>query len=190
MQEQQETGLATDLRRTANLLYIVAESHASCVTPFLRHSFGTNMPGMYGIFAILLMLFAFVASEDIGVLCYLVLWFPVLICQRMRTFYLFRCGWREHSRYSGWPWLAKLIPYCKTESDAKAMEPAICIGIGFLLLPLSPGTGVFVGLGGVSLFILRIMQLASLSRQVTAMHDMELEQRVLMERVRHFRNRP
>jgi hypothetical protein len=189
MQEQQEVGIGSDLRRSFNALHILVESHACCLIPFIRHSCGTNVPGIYGVFGLFLMIFAFLASKDIGVLCFMAAWFLAVLCQRTWSLYLYRRGWREHSRYSGWPWLAKLIPFCKTEAQAKSMEPPLCFGIGCLLSPLSPGTGAFIILGGASLLIVRIMQLAVTDRQVTAMLDMELEQRALMERMRKSRNR-
>ncbi len=189
MQQQPESGdFSHDFRNAVNWLYLLANAHATCLTMFIRHSFGTNVPGLSGVFAVIMMLLAVAESNDIRMLWFLYAWIAALICQRMRTGFLCLRGHREHSEYSGWPWLAMRIPFMKSESQAKNSEPTLCLVIGPLLCPVSPTVGMFVMAGVVSLTIVRCMNQYAISRQVTAMRDMQFEQQAMSERMRGLRN--
>lgn len=186
-QQPEPNGFDHDFRNAVNWLYLLANAHAACLTMFIRHSFGTNRPGFSGLFAIFLMLLVVAESNDIRMLWFLYAWFIALVCQRVRTGYLYAHGHREHSEYSGWPWLAMRIPFTKSESEAKNQEPLLCLVIGPLLGPLSPTIAVFVMAGVVSLTIVRCMNQYAISRQVTAMRDMQIEQQAMSERMRGLR---
>ena len=79
------------------------------------------------------------------------------------------------------------LPFVKNEMQAKNAEPALCLLLGLLLVPVSPTIGLYVMFGCVSLFVLRVMQFAARRRQVVAIRDMEIEQRAMSERVRGLR---
>ncbi len=189
MQQQPESGdISRDFRNTVNWLYLLANAHATCITMFIRHSFGTNVPGFSGVFAMIMMILFVAESNDIRMLWFLYAWFIALICQRLRTGVLYLRGHREHSEYSGWPWLAMRIPFTKSESQAKNQEPSLCLLLGLLLCPLSPTVGLFVMAGVVSLTIVRCMHQYAVRRQVTAIRDMQIEQQILSERMRGLRD--
>ncbi len=46
---QQPQGEGITLRGGANLLYLLASGHATCITVFTRHSFGIDALGMNGL---------------------------------------------------------------------------------------------------------------------------------------------
>ena len=186
-QQPEPSGFDHDFRNSVNWLYLLANAHATCITMFIRHSFGTNVPGFSGLFAILMMLLVMGESGDITMLWFLYAWLIALVCQRLRTGYLYARGHREHSEYSGWPFVAMRIPFTKSESQAKNQEPSLCLLLGLLLCPLSPTVGLFVMAGIVSLTIVRCMNQFAISRQVTAMRDMQIEQQAMSERMRGLR---
>ena len=46
-----------DMRTTSNLLILLLNAHVLCITMFIRHSFGTNMPGFTGVVSLLMLFF-------------------------------------------------------------------------------------------------------------------------------------
>jgi hypothetical protein len=96
-------------------------------------------------------------------------------------------GWRGHSYYDGYPWLGMLLTGNDTEEKGRNIEPILCLVIGGLLLPFSPTVGTFVMLGFASLMAVRLVHRAAVRRQVTAIQDLEIEQRVLADRIRGLR---
>src|SRR5437588_11186949 len=101
-QKQQEWGM----RDTTNLLYALANAHATAITVFLRHSFGKESLGWPGLFAFFLILVVAGFSGSPGMLTYLVVWLAAVAFQRVYTFRLASHGVVWHSKYPGWPALA------------------------------------------------------------------------------------
>lgn len=189
MQQQSEANqLSEDFRAGVNWLYLLANTHATCLTMFIRCDFGINMPGVSGVLAVLMMLFYAAGSGDIRVQWLLYAWFAALVCQRLRTAFLHLHGHREHSEYSGWPWLGMLFPLVKSEVQAKNIEPALCLPLGACLCAISPAMGAYVMVGFLSLTIVRLMHLVAIRRRVTAMRDLAIEQQIMSERLRGLRN--
>ncbi len=186
-QQPEQGGFEHDFRNGVNWLYLLANAHAICITMFIRHSFGTNVPGFSGVFAVIMMMLVVAESNDIRMLWFFYAWIIALVCQRLRTGFLHARGHREHSEYSGWPWLSMRVPFTKSESQAKNQEPSLCVPLGAMLCPFSPTVGLFVMAGIVSLTIVRCMNQYAISRQVTAMRDMQIEQQAMSERMRGLR---
>jgi hypothetical protein len=186
--QQQEPRPGDDVRAGFNFLIFVMDALAMCLIPFIRINFGIHAPGNSGVMALVLMILAICGSGDVGIVWLILAWFCAMICQRMRAFYLFRKGWRLHSRFRGLPWLAMRFPFVKTEKFARDFEPVICFAIGMLLLPASEGVGGFVIIAAFSLFITRCTEVAVRGRQVTAMRDLEIEQRAMSERLRGLKD--
>lgn len=189
MNEPQKNEQQSDFRSSINLLFLLALAHAYCLLPFMRHSYGINVPGIYGVFALCLILVTFVVTTSAAMLGFLAIWFLAIFCQRVWTLTLHVRGRREHSWYAGSPWLAMLIPFCKSESTARNVEPALCLLIGCALSSFVPVLGMFVSLGALSLGIIRVAQHFAIHRQVTALTDMELEHQALAMRMRQFHQR-
>jgi hypothetical protein len=189
MQQQQpseQQSLEKDLRLGVNLFTVLVQAHAFCLTPFIRHSFGINQPGLTGVFSLILMILVMMESRDIQMFRLLEVWFLTLIGQRCWTFWQFCRGRHGHSYYNGHPWFAMLFVN-NTETQAKALEPVLCLMIGFVLRGVSPTVGNFVMWGFASLTAVRLLQRAAMNRQVTAMQDLAIEQSLLSERMRGVR---
>ncbi|MBS0206935.1 MAG: hypothetical protein JSS49_29010 [Planctomycetes bacterium] len=189
MNEAKQNDRQSELRSNINLILLVVLAHAHCMLPFLRYSCGTNVPGIYGVLAFFLILVVIIASKSTAMLGFLMLWILALTCQRIWTVVLHLRGRREHSWYGGSPWLAMLIPFCKSESTAKNVEPALCLSVGWAIWHFFPSVGMFVALGAMSLGIIRVAQHVAINRQVTALIDMELEQQALALQMRRFNQR-
>ena len=183
-EEQQQN--VSDFRTSVNFLYFLAKSHCFCLWPFMRHSFGIHMPGFLGLFAMFIIIGQFMATRDLVMMQYLCVWFVLLIFHRIRGTFLWYRGQREHSEYDGWPWLAMRVPFTKNEVHAKNAEPNLCLILGAVLVLFSPALGSFVAFGFISMLIVRATNLEVQRRQVVAMHDLQLEQQAIAERMRRF----
>lgn len=186
-QQPEPDSLAKDLRTGVNFLCVLVNCHALCLTIFIRHSFGPNRPGITGVFSLLLMFLVTAQSQDIRMFWMLEAWFLILVGQRLRTMWLVSRRWRGHSHYDGYPWLGMLLTGNDSEEKARSIEPVVCLVVGGLLLPFSPTVGTFVIFGFASLIAVRLLHRMAVRRQVTAMQDLEIEQRVLADRIRGLR---
>ncbi|QDU45192.1 hypothetical protein Mal52_36830 [Symmachiella dynata] len=179
-QSQQQPEIADNLltpRQGVNLLYILAAGHATCLTVFMRHSFGTHALGRNGVVALLLILFYLCGTEDPTMLLFLWAWLAALIYQRFKTYRVWRSGAVWHSKYDGYPALAMKLPFVRTEGSAKSLEPVFCILAGAALCPWSEAVGAYVFLGFASLLVVRAFETQSTVNRVRAMQDAAIEQR-------------
>lgn len=184
--QEKEDSYCTDIRNSFNVIVMIANIHATCLLPFIRCNFGTNAPGLTACGSLLLILVVVSETQDQAMLAYLLLWLAALMYQRARTNWLVARGWQVHSRYWGWPWLAMLFLVKKSEDRAKNLEPLLCFFIGGLLCSVSPNLGFLVLSGIVSLTITRGVYLEATKRRVTAMRDLQIEQKVFAEQVRNW----
>jgi hypothetical protein len=167
------------MRESMNLSYVLASTHALCITPFLRTGFGMEAFGLPAIFACGLMLLCALGSPDM--FGYFVAWIVAVAIQRARSFKADRQGDVVHSRYRGWPVLAMRVPWVRSEPTAKlVVEPLICLTTSVAVTPLSPAIGSFVLWGCFSLlFTAGVNRQLRLAR-VRRMRDAQLEQEQLV----------
>jgi hypothetical protein len=176
----------SDPRVAFNLLYLLSNAHATCLTVFMRHSFGTEALGMSGLHALILIVVVggFGRSPEMFQ-CFLPLWLYALLWQRVYTLKRVRAGARWHSRFQGYPALAMRFPFVRDERTAlKVVEPMVCMVVGLLLREVSPVMGGFVLAGVFSLTLRHAIDTELIRKRLQAMRDAELEQRWLAERFR------
>jgi hypothetical protein len=176
----------SDPRVAFNVVYLLANARATCLTVFMRHSFGVEAIGMSGLHALVLIVLVggFGRSPEM-LQCFLPLWIYALLWQRVYTLKRVRTGARWHSRFQGYPALAMRIPLVRREKDAvTVIEPALCFLVGMLLREFSPVMGGFVFAGGFSLLVRHGIDTEINRKRLQAMQDAELEQRWLAERFR------
>jgi len=118
----------------------LANTHAACLHPFHRARQGVDVPGILGVWALLLMGVYGESTRSIGMARYIVVWLVALVIMRLRR------DRSQHSQYHGYPWwIVKLPPVRwlraeRREASAKALEPLICLGIGVCIYQWSePG---------------------------------------------------
>jgi hypothetical protein len=126
-QEKEEKNQGIDV------VYFVARSLATTVTPFIRKDFGIEAIGWFGMlgFAILLLMIGITNSPLMKV--YFVAWLVILFKQKITTMKLIRQGFEPHSNYAGCPFLAMRLFRCPQENRAKALEIMMVLGIGALI---------------------------------------------------------
>src|SRR4051812_9834982 len=135
MQQEQNSPQKLSSGDAFGLLYLVAMSHATCVTPFIRRGFGAEAFRPYGpiAFVVILMLAGARWVSPMGI--YLGAWFVALVYRRVETFRLRQKGVVTHSRYIGDPWLA--MKFVKDTEQARAFEAVICLLAGAVLCLVS-----------------------------------------------------
>jgi hypothetical protein len=165
----------------AGLMKIVVDAHAACLVPFLRTRFGVEGIGISGLLAFVLILLYAELARAPEMIVFFAVWLAALVYQRVQTLRLVWAGWREHSRYTGWPWLAfRLVPGLHRHSTAKlVVEPFVCLAVGWLLREWSDALGRFVMLGGLSILLSTAIDLQAVRMRLRQMQDAELTMRQL-----------
>lgn len=166
-----------------NWIYLLAASHATCFLVFFRCRCGTHAFGLNGLFALLMIVVYAGVAEATEMFPFLVLWLAFLCIRRGESVTMARRGQVEHSRYSGWPWLAIRFPFVRREQTAVGLiEPLFCLLAGTFLMPLSQPMGGFILLGVVSLTVKAGTEREINSARVRAMRDAQIENQQLVER--------
>lgn len=190
MQKPQSPGDAVTPQSGVNFVFLIAYAHSICVTVFLRSGFGSEaFYGFTGPIAFVMVVLA-AAEDKTGIMnFYFWAWLFALCFQRMLTIGNKRKGRPiPHSRYNGWPKVAMQLFRCKTETQARTAEPAICLVVGLTLYQVSPVAGAFVLAGVTSLMIVEGAYRWVDQRKAQQMHDakIEAERMSAMHRGREF----
>lgn len=186
MQQQPNQGLT--FRTGFNLLYLLASAHATCLTVFMRHSFGSEALGLNAIGALGLMVIYVGFTNSHAMAAFLTAWLVVLLCQRIRTYWLWRQGRIMHSRYEGYLWLGWAFPLVRRCSGAKLFEMLFCMTAGALLCGVDLALGEFVLVGFFSLLVKAGIEGEIEQRRLQRMRDAEIEMRQMVEYWNQSRN--
>ncbi len=155
-----------------NIVYGLATIYNGAFTPVLRSRFGSHAFASYPATLILLLVCAASCPE---LAKYIPVWLALVLFRRLtadRTL---------HSRYQGYPWLCRLIPFVNTEFRARAVEPWLCFFGGIFLMQVSEPLARFVMGGSLSLFIVLMTETVTLEKRKRAMHDAAVEAGRMMD---------
>jgi len=184
-QEQDRNGMSQ--RQSMNMLYFVASVLAAGVTPFFRARPGREYPGMPGFLAMLLILGWAGFGNAPELIYYLGVW--LIAVGIMRISALMPRSYIEHSRYGGRPWLAwTLAPWVKESTAKGAVEPLLCLIAGLLLMQVSEQVGRFVMVSGGGIFVVTLIEVSIVRRQVMQAQDAEIEMQAFAQRMRGQRD--
>lgn len=170
-----------------NLVFTLAYAHALCFLPFIRINFGSEaFGGLSGPIALVMILLAW-GSDPTGTMkIFFWLWIAFLLCQRSRMAVNRRNQVPIHSNYSGFPKIAMQLFRCKTEIQARTVEPVICLLVGIpIAIYVSDVAGKFIMSGFASLMIVEGTYRWIDNRKVQQMRDAKLEAE-RMYKGRHF----
>lgn len=186
-QQRSQPGDMLTLGESFKSLNALAHAHACTVTPFLRTDFGSEGIGLHGLIGGGMILGWGCYANCYPMFIYFLIWIVALAIQRVRTFLNWRRGVIVHTRYNGYPWLARRFFPRLSEPNAKAVEAFACLGIGGLLAQLWPPLGWYVMAGFVSIMFTEAVMAETAKRRLQAMRDAEIEQRYLAERYKSGR---
>jgi hypothetical protein len=183
---QQQANERDDMQGAFNVVYLLLNGHASCVTPFFRKDFGKEAFTFSGMVAFILILAWGSFANSAGMWLFLQLWLFAMLMQRLKGIQNRMRGVVVHSRYNGYPWLSwKLFPWIKDQTNARGADGIISIALGIGLAQLDPAVGWFIGAAGFSLLFTEALIVELRKKRLQAMRDAEIEQRYLAE---HYRN--
>jgi hypothetical protein len=169
-----------------NLLYKLADIHVSAIATLIRRDFGTEALGFNSFWAMVLIFVMYAATADQAMLAYLGIWLFCQVMQRARTFRLIRGGAILHSRYPGYPYVAMLMPFVRSQVTAKGIvEPIICLLGGAFLCSVSINLGGFIMLGFLTFMIRNGIEQEIRRKRLERMRDAEIEQRWYSDAHKH-----
>jgi hypothetical protein len=182
---QQRPGEGLTLPGAFNLLYIVMAGYSTCLTVFVRHSFGREALGINGVAAlVVLILYSSCYPFSRGMGCLLWLWFVALVMQRLCTALVYARGHWIHSHSSGYPWLGYAVPFVRKHKTAIACEFLALCALGGFLMDWDLALGQFVFFGAWTVLLKTNLDEQMERRRLFRMRDAEIEQRTLVERYR------
>ena len=175
-QQQENNKRKSSPGDSLSLLGFIASVHATALTPFIRRGFGIRANEWNGVGAmILIILWWCGAPHDPVMGYYLICWFLALLFQKAYTLRRIRQGDKIHSRYWGDPWLAKFVPFCRSDATARRFEPGMCFLIGLSLIGVSEALAALWICGFVSLTVVLCMERVVTEARLQAMDDAEIE---------------
>lgn len=186
-QQRSQPGDMLTLGESFKSLNALAHAHACTVTPFLRTDFGSEGIGLHGLIGGGMILGWGCYANCYPMFIYFLIWIVALAIQRAKTFLNWQRGVIVHTRYNGYPWLARRFFPRLSEPNAKAVEAFACLGIGGLLAQFWPPLGWYVMAGFVSIMFTEAVIAETAKRRLQAMRDAEIEQRYLAERYKSGR---
>lgn len=181
-QKPQPPGDQLTIRGSLNLAYFVASVIARCVIPFLRTKVGENTRLMTFLAFVGMALYS---SQDERMWAYIVFWGFAVVVERIDTAACRRRRELVHSGYMGWPRVAMLLPFIKSEGMAKLIvEPVTCYVAGWLLMDEWEALGkLFVVAAGALVFLEICDRRIQGSREQAAI-DARVEAEILANGVR------
>lgn len=186
-QQRSQPGDMLTLGESFKSLNALAHAHACTVTPFFRTDFGAEGIGLHGLIGGGMILAWGCYANCYPMFIFFFIWIIALAIQRAKTFLNWRRGVIVHTRYNGYPWLARRFFPRLSEPNAKAVEAFACLGIGGLLAQFWPPLGWYVMAGFVSIMFTEAVIAETAKRRLQAMRDAEIEQRYLAERYKSGR---
>jgi hypothetical protein len=147
-----------------NIVYGIANIVNGCFTPFLRNGFGSRGFAAHPISLIFMIGYAgFANCPEMSL--YIPVWLLFVLMRQLKT------NKNQHSRYQGYPWLCRMIPFVNTEYKARTVEPWVLFFGGIFLMDVSLGIGQLLIIGCATLFVVLMIEVASISARKRAMED-------------------
>jgi hypothetical protein len=186
MQQQQHESLEQKNRQNFDLLYLVASSHTTVLWTFLHRNMGVDFYGFWNMSVGVLMLVLLAAGADAPEMAvFLFIWLFMVMAQRQCTYNAVSKGALIHSKSWGEPvfvqkllrnyWLALVIG-----------EPALCLGVAYLIADVSSALAMFIAAGAVSIPFIVFVDWLKERRIDIAMDDAQIE---METRARRYQER-
>lgn len=157
-----------------NIVYVLASIYNGCFTPLIRSGFGLKAFAAYPLSLIFMFVYAGYARCP-QLIRYVPVWILLIVFRRITA------DPDAHSRYQGYPLLARRFPFMKGELMARKLEPWLCFYGGIFLLPYSQPLGAFVMGACLSLLITLGTEMELVKARKRAMHDQFLDSQRMAE---------
>ncbi len=180
-----------DARAAGNIVLLAAQSVAAPVEAFLRVRFGRryfHVPAFLGLFIVPLWMLFWPLEDPRGILLFWCAYIVMQIRARIEMLWRSRMGLVGHSRYNGYPRLARLFRRMPEERIKAVVEPTLVMATGAIALVINAPLGSYLIAAGAALAIVAAAIRGVERMQVMDIRDAWLENEALAERFRKMRN--
>jgi hypothetical protein len=181
MQQRQQQNDQLQMKDAFNLFYLLANSHATTATVFLRTDFGRDGIGVHGMFGFFMILLWGGMTNSYPMFVFLCAYLLAVLSQRMKTFANSRKGIIPHSRYNGFPVVSKRLFPRMSERNAIGIDAFLSLAIGGGLTFVDKPLGLFIMAGFLSILLSEGITNELQRKRLQSMRDAEIEQRFLAE---------
>ncbi len=181
-----------DAQQAASILVLAAQVMAAPVEVVLRTRFGRRYFGVtafLGFLAIPMWMLFWPEEDPRPILIFWGLHFVMQLRARIEGIIMVARGDLVHTRYNGWPRLARVFKNTHEHKLKANTEPALVMLIGLCLLPLSAPLGSYLVVSGISLGVVAGVIESVERNRALSMHDAWLEQQDQAARFRDLHDR-
>ena len=170
-----------------NVLALAIRGWALTLEVFLHHSFGSRYIGPEGAVALgVMFLYTLCWPPQMMdmFLLYTLSFLGLCMFHRFVMVATTLHGERQHSRYSGKPWLYLSNQWISELTFKRWLEPLLALAFGMYLAKSNPPLGVYLALGSGCLFIPANESTIWERQRLRELNDAMIEQRYLAQRFR------
>lgn len=180
-----------DARNAASFFAFASRVLSAPVEVFLRTGFGSRyfgLPSLVAVFAIPLWMLFWPGESGSGIMLFWSLYLLMQLRAWVESARMVARGEIVHTRYNGWPRLARCFRRHGEREIKGAAEPLVVFGIGIGLLPLSLPLGSYLMTASVALAVNHGLMEAVERARALEINDALIEQRSLSEKFRGMQN--
>lgn len=181
-----------DAQQAASILVLAAQVMAAPVEVILRTRFGRRyfgVPAFLGFLSVPMWMLFWPKGNYTPIFIFWLLLIVMQLRARIESIIMVARGNLVHTRYNGWPRLARVFKNTHEHKLKASIEPAFVMLIGLCFLPLSAPLGSYLIVSGISLgAVAGVIESVERNRTLS-MHDAWLEQQDQAARFRDLHDR-
>lgn len=191
-QEQQQQGGFTpfqDARKGASLIIGAAQVAAAPLEPILRKRFGSRyfgVPSALALVVVPMWMFFWPGESPVGIWALWILFVLMQLRARLESARMMARGDVVHTRYNGWPRLAKIFKRMDEQKIKAGLEPLVVFLAGIFLMKLSQPLGSYLMVAAFSLGLTHSVIESVERAKALELNDSFLEQQEMAERFRRM----
>lgn len=181
-----------DAQDAASILMLVAQSLAAPVEVFLRTRFGRRyfgVPAFLGFLAIPMWMLFWPDEDATPIFVFWVLYILMQLRARIESMVMAARGDTVHTRYNGYPRLARIFKRTHEHKLKGGHEPALVVIVGVFMLAVSEPLGSFLMTSGFCLALVASVIESVERNRAMSMHDAWIEQQAQAARFREMQDR-
>lgn len=187
MKQQSQPSPHDDSAIVSNFLDLFVRAFAVTIEVFLHHRFGSRYLGAQAAMGLVLMpLFTvfFPHANPFPLLAMTGLYLGFCVLARVDVLRRVSKGEREHSYYSGWPYLMAIFRGWSELTVKQYVECLLAFIAGILLLPLNQPLGLYLMLAGLCVGACYTAYRGAERKRLRDMNDSLIDQRRVAEQFR------
>ena len=181
-----------DTQNAASILVLIAQSLAAPVEVFLRTRFGRRyfgVPAFLGFLAVPMWMLFWPREDATAIFVFWCLYILMQLRARIESMIMVARGDIIHTRYNGYPRLARIFKKTHEHKLKGGHEPALVVIVGAFMLSVSEPLGSFLMTSGFCLALVNsVIESVERSRAMS-MNDAWIEQQAQAARFREIQDR-